>query len=67
MMIAEQIPAEPRSPERSEHTADTDILSRLTDLTQRVRTGINQRPVVAVLTAVGVGYVIARLVARRGR
>ena len=66
-MITEQIAAEPPSSGPSERTADTGLLSTLTDLTQRVRTVIEQRPVVAVLAAVGVGYVVARLVSRGGR
>jgi hypothetical protein len=66
-MITEQIAAEPPSPGRSEPAADTELLSRLTDLPQRVRTAIKQRPVVAVLTALGVGYVVARLVSRGER
>jgi len=66
-MITEQIAAEPPSPGRSEHTADTELLSRLADLTQHVRTVIKKRPVVAVLAAVGVGYVVARLVSRGRR
>lgn len=43
------------------------IRSRLTDLEQEARTLIRQRPVVAVLAAVGVGYVVARLVSRAMR
>ena len=66
-MITEQIAAEAPSPGPPEAPADTDVLSRLTDLTERVRTVIIQRPVVAVLTAVGAGFVVARLVSRRGR
>ncbi len=66
-MIAEQIAAERRSPEPSEQTADSEVASALMELTQRVRTIIEQRPVVAVLTAVGVGYVVARLASRGGR
>jgi hypothetical protein len=67
MMITEQIPVEPASPGRSEDAADTDIFPTLTDLTQRVRAVIKERPVAAVLTAVGVGYVVARLVSRGER
>jgi hypothetical protein len=66
-MITEQIPVEPASPGRSEDPADTDLLATLTDLAQRVRTIIKERPVAAVLTAIGVGYVVARLVSRGGR
>ena len=38
--------------------------SRLTELEQQARTRIRQRPVVAVLAAAGVGYLVARIVAR---
>ena len=38
--------------------------SRLTDLEHQARTLIRQRPVVAVLAAVGVGYLVGRLVSR---
>jgi hypothetical protein len=40
------------------------VRSTLTDLEEQARVLIRQRPVVAVLTAVGVGYVVARLVSR---
>ena len=62
----EQIAAEP-SPRRSEQAADAEVESALTQLAQRVRAIIEQRPVVAVLAAVGVGYVAARLVSRGRR
>ena len=63
---AQQIAAEP-SPRRSEQAADAEVESALTQLAQRVRAIIEQRPVVAVLAAVGVGYVAARLVSRGRR
>ena len=63
---AEQIAAEP-SPRRSEQAADAEVASALTEFAQRVRAIIEQRPVVAVLAAVGVGYVAARLVSRGRR
>ena len=66
-MITEQIAAERRPPEGSEQTADSEVASAVMELAQRVRAIIEQRPVVAVLTAVGVGYVVARLVSRGGR
>jgi hypothetical protein len=62
---AGQIAAEPL-PGRAEQAADADVAFTLTDFAQRIRAIIEQRPVVAVLAAVGVGYVIARL-ATRGR
>jgi len=40
------------------------VRSRLTDLEQQARELIRQRPVVAVLAAAGVGYLVARLVSR---
>jgi hypothetical protein len=67
MMITEQIAAEPPSPGRPEHAANPEVASTLTELTQRARAVIEQRPVVAVLTAIGVGYIVARLVSRGGR
>jgi len=66
-MIAERIATERPSPGRPERAADTGAASTLTELVQRVRTVIEQRPVVAVLAAVGVGYVVARLVSRGRR
>jgi hypothetical protein len=66
-MISEQIATERPSPGRPELEANTELTFTLTELAQRVRTVIEQRPVVAVLTAVGVGYVVARLVSRAGR
>lgn len=43
------------------------LRSGLADLEQRARTLISEQPVVAVLAAVGVGYVLARLVSRGTR
>ena len=40
------------------------VRSSVADLEQQARTFIRQRPVTAVLAAVGVGYLVARLVAR---
>ncbi len=51
-------PPQPRS---------TQVRSTVTDLEQQARTLIRQRPVVAVLTAVGVGYLVARVVSRAMR
>jgi hypothetical protein len=69
MMITDQIEEEPPLPRRVEQ-GQPDIAavrSRLTDLEQQARTLIRQRPVVAVLAAVGVGYLVARLVSRAMR
>ena len=63
---AAQIAAE-SSPRRSEQAADAEVTSALTELAQRVRAIIERRPVAAVLAAVGVGYVAARLVSRGRR
>lgn len=64
-MSTEQIAEEPPWP-RAEpgqpHIAA--VRSRLTDVEQQARTRIRQRPIVAVLAAVGVGYLVARLVSR---
>ena len=68
-MITDQIAEEPPLPRRAEPVqADiAAVRSRLTDLEQQVRTRIRQRPVVALLAALGVGYVVARLVSRAMR
>jgi hypothetical protein len=63
MMIADQIAEEPRGAEQGQpHSAA--VHSTLTELEQQARALIRQRPVVAVLAAVGVGYLVARLVSR---
>ncbi len=64
-MITDQV-AEERLPRRSEQGLPdiTAVRSRVTDLGQNARTLIRQRPVVAVLAAVAVGYLAARLVSR---
>ncbi len=68
-MITDEIAEEPPLPRRAEpeQPSIAAIRSRLTDLEQEARTLIRQRPVVAVLAAVGVGYVVARLVSRAMR
>jgi len=68
-MIKDQIAEEPPLPRRAEQGQPniTAVRSRLTDLEQQARTLIRQRPVVAVLAAVGVGYLVARLVSRAMR
>jgi ElaB/YqjD/DUF883 family membrane-anchored ribosome-binding protein len=66
MMTTDQI-ADERPLPRSTEQAQADIASvrsKVTDLEHQTRTLIRQRPVVAVLAAVGVGYLIARLVSR---
>ena len=63
--IAEELPSPPGSQQAQADIAA--VCSRVTDLEQRARTLIRQRPVVAVLAAVGVGYLVARLVSRATR
>lgn len=41
--------------------------STMTDLEEQARTLVRERPITAVLVAVGLGYVIARLVSRAVR
>lgn len=65
-MTTDQIAEERPVPHRAEQ-AQPDIAavrSTVTELEQQARTLIRQRPVVAVLAAAGVGYLVARLVAR---
>jgi hypothetical protein len=65
-VITDQIAEERPLSQHTEHgQADgVAVRSRVTDLEQQARTFIRQRPVVAVLAAVGVGYLVARLVSR---
>jgi len=65
-MTTTQIAEEWRPPPGSEPVPvrTIPVRSRVTDLEEHARTLIRQRPVVAVLAAVGVGYLVARLVAR---
>ena len=57
-MITDKITEERRQPNSA------TVRSGLTDLEQQARTLIRQRPVVAVLAAASVGYLVARLVSR---
>jgi hypothetical protein len=66
MMITDQIVADPHSTSGSDH-AWPDIADAVTDAEHYARTLILQRPVVAVIAAVGFGYLVARLVSRVGR
>ena len=68
-MITDQITEEWRSPPRLEQVQAriTQVRSRVADIEEHARTLIRQRPVVAVLAAVGVGYLVARLVSRAMR
>lgn len=67
--MSDQIAAERRpSPRADQPWPDMEALrSSVTELEQHARTRITQRPVVAVMMAVGVGYLVARLVARGAR
>jgi ElaB/YqjD/DUF883 family membrane-anchored ribosome-binding protein len=42
----------------------SEARSSVADLEQQARTFIRQRPIVALLAAAGVGYLVARLVSR---
>ena len=65
-MITEQSTVDGRSSPRTAPVwPDMETLrAQVTEFEQQARTRIIQRPVVAVLAAVGVGYLVARLVAR---
>ena len=65
-MITDQIAEERPSPPRLAQVQPgfAEVRARMTDLERNARTLIRQRPVVAVLAAVGVGYLVARIVAR---
>ena len=43
----------------------TDVGSMMAELGERARTFIRQQPVVAMLAAVGAGYLVARVLSRR--
>lgn len=65
-MIADELAQESPLPRRAEHGQPNiaAVRARVTDLEQQARTLIRQRPVVAVLAAVGAGYLAARIVSR---
>ena len=65
-MITDQIAEEWQSPPRSQQVPPgfADIRAKATDLERHARTLIRQRPIVAVLAAVGIGYLAARIVSR---
>ena len=66
-MITDQIAAEqqPSLPDAEPLPADSAAIGAgVTDLEQQARAFVRQRPVVAVLAAAGVGYLVARLVSR---
>lgn len=49
---------------RRDGRASTGVRSMMTDVEQQTRAFVDQRPVVAVLAAVGLGYLLARIAAR---
>jgi len=64
-MITDEITEEPSLPPRTEPgQADIAVRSTPRGLEHQARALIRQRPVVAVLAAAGVGYLVARLVSR---
>lgn len=68
-MTTDQIAEEPPLPPRAElgQPDSVAVRSKVTDWEAQARTLIRQRPVVAVLAAIGAGYVVARLVSRATR
>ena len=68
-MVTDQIAEDRRSPPGSQQVQPgfVPVRARVTDLERHARALIRQRPVVAVLAAVGVGYLVARLVSRAMR
>jgi len=63
--IAEERPSPRRMGEMPPQIAAVGF--QVTDLEQQARTLIRQRPVAALLAALGVGYLVARLIARGSR
>jgi len=67
-MTTHAIAQEPTSaPGAIEMPDTTAVRARVADLEEQARTLIRQRPVVAVLAAAGVGYLLARVVVRGTR
>ena len=66
-MITDQVAEGRASPPRAEQGQPdiADVRSTVADLEERARTFIRQRPVIAVLAAVGAGYLVARVLSRR--
>jgi ElaB/YqjD/DUF883 family membrane-anchored ribosome-binding protein len=62
-MTIDQIAEERPLPRRAEPDSAA-VHSTVTEIEQQARTLIRQRPVVALLAAAGVGYLVARLVSR---
>ena len=67
-MTTDQGLEEPLPPRAQPGQLDiTALRATVTDLEQQARAFIRQRPVMAVLAAVGAGYLVARLVSRGRR
>jgi hypothetical protein len=68
-MITDHIVADRRSASRAVDLPPDigDVRSTVENFEHRARTLITQQPVLAVMAAVGVGYLVARLVARGTR
>ena len=66
-MITDQVAEGRASPPGAEQGQPdiTELRYTVADLEERARTFIRQRPVVAVLVAVGAGYLVARVLSRR--
>lgn len=69
MTTTEQIAEDRRwAPGADQARTDSAAVRRtVTEVEEQVRTLIRERPVVAVLAAAGVGYLLARIVARVAR
>lgn len=67
-MIADSYDEERPVPPLIEGLPDlADLRSKAMGLEEQARTLVKDRPMVAVLAAVGVGYLVARLFSRGGR
>lgn len=66
-MITDQVVEGRASPPRAEQEQPdtTEVRDTVAALEERARTFIRQRPVVAVLAALGAGYLVARVLSRR--
>jgi len=66
-MITDQIVEERPAPEPWAQDEIAAMSTTLADWEEQARTRIRQRPIVALLAALGAGYLLARLVARAAR
>ncbi len=68
-MTTEQIAEAHHSPPRPERerSSSADVRAKAAEVDRQFRMLIRQRPIAAVLAAVGLGYLTARLVARAHR